>query len=191
MNAQYGQKYEVDVTLRFDVTNGEAVRRIAWKLAALEANHDSGVDVVADHLAATTEGALSVIVASESWGMALRQLAEKVEGLTFTSASAGPQDARRINEEKRTKTSSPLGASAQTQKITTHDRLPRPWSPMCPIGRLQGRLGGLVRCQREGIGWGDRPTGPPGAMVTLKSPPPLHSPGRSPQPAPIRLGRVG
>ena len=98
MNAQYGQTFEVDVTLRFDVHHGEAVRRVAWKLAAYDEDSDvEGVNVVADHLAATTEGALSVIVASESWGMAFRQLAEKVEGLTFTSASAGPHDARRIN----------------------------------------------------------------------------------------------
>ena len=101
MNATYGQTYEVNVTLRFDVHHGEAVRRIAWKLAAYDENSDvEGVNVVADHLAATTEGALSVIVASESWGMAFRQLAEKVEGLTFTSAGAGPQDVRRINEEE-------------------------------------------------------------------------------------------
>ena len=93
-----GQTYEVEVTLRFDVHNGEAVRRIAWKLAALEVNHDSGVDFVADHLTSTTEGALSVIVASGAWADALGQVAEKVEGLTFTGVSAGPEDARRIND---------------------------------------------------------------------------------------------
>ena len=101
MNAQYGQTYEVELKLRFDVHHGGAVRRVAWKLAAYDENSDvEGVNVVADHLAATTEGALSVIVASESWGMAFRQLAENVEGLTFISAGAGPQDARRIYEEE-------------------------------------------------------------------------------------------
>jgi hypothetical protein len=51
-------------------------------------------------LAATTEGALSIVVASESWGMAFRELGEKVDGLTFFGASASVLNARRVNEEE-------------------------------------------------------------------------------------------
>jgi hypothetical protein len=94
----HGQTYEIDVTLRFDVRDGEAVRRSAWELAALDVNAERGEpDVVADHLAATTERALTVVVTAESWGFALRELAEKIEGLAFAGIAAD-EEARRVDD---------------------------------------------------------------------------------------------
>jgi hypothetical protein len=40
VNGQYGQTYEIDVTLRFNVTDGEALRRHAWQIAAYDPNSD-------------------------------------------------------------------------------------------------------------------------------------------------------
>ena len=97
----YGQTYEIDVTLRFDVTDGEAVRRTAWKLAAYDENSDvEGVNVVADQVAATTEGALSIIVSQGAWASALFELAEQVEGLSLFAVGASPGTARRVDDDE-------------------------------------------------------------------------------------------
>lgn len=95
----FGQTFEIDLTLRFDVTHGGAVRQVAWRLAAYDENSDVESDnVVADQLAATTEGALAIIVSQGPWFDALTELSQKVEGLRLSSISAN--DALRVNDEE-------------------------------------------------------------------------------------------
>jgi hypothetical protein len=77
-------RYDVDVTLSFEVNDAEALRQAAWEVAADRREIErEGRDVYADIATATTELALSVLIGrSAELRDAMREVAAKVEGMS-------------------------------------------------------------------------------------------------------------
>lgn len=93
-------RFEIDLTLTVDVKNGAAIRRLAYEsIVDREALDAEGFDFVADGLSATTELALSVVIAQPNvLDDALFALAGQIGHFEYIGKRVEGDSVRRIDE---------------------------------------------------------------------------------------------
>jgi len=96
------QRYQIDVTLTFDIGNAEALRLAAWEIEADRREIErEGKDIYADRATATSEAALSVLIGrSEGLRDALRTLAASVNGMTYMGQFTSPASVCRVIDDE-------------------------------------------------------------------------------------------